>query len=395
MRVPMRSTKWKGSVRSQIGPQPTAGKYANTYSGSKGLVKMEAKPMSQKKKNFRRMAKETLESDIKDWVAEKTMSALSKEAEKLSENLKSPVGVTGINLTLPSNRKVTIPGSAGDFTNSTSMYAFRPPRRKPENVINYAMKTMATGDTTSSAGVQKIFDINILDMEPVTNNPDSGDKYSNLTIRHAFDKYIKTDFEPFTPQAKITQTSIHVRSLSVDLVFTNKTNDMVFLDIYELVPQHNLGPTAYDSAYKSEYATGYMSPYYTFKTGLETTDTMQLQDIMVAENLQANPFNSTDFSRTWKVVKQVRVNMKGSSVHRHKAVYQINKTISYQEMAQFSTQGGKAAGWNPTYMVIQKGAPGVSQGADASSITYAANMQLNYETNPSRQAKVIVFDDRT
>lgn len=347
-------------------------------------------PKKTKNQSYRDMAKDTLETDVKDWLAEKTISALTKEAEKMSEKLKSPVGVTGINLTLPSNRKVTIPGSAGDFTNSTSLYSFRPPRRKPENVINYAMKTMTTGNTSSSAGTQKIFDINILDMEPVTNNPDSNDKYSNLTIRHAFDKYIITQNEAPTA-ARVQQTSIHIRSLSVDLVLTNKTSNMVFLDIYELVPQHQLGPTSYSSA---EYAVGYMSPYWTFKTGL-ATDTMQLQDTLEAEDIQANPFNSTEFSRTWKVVKQVRVNMKGSSVHRHKAVYQINKTVSYQEMAQFSTQGGKAAGWNPTYMVVQKGAPGASQGADASSITYSANLQLNYEANPSRQAKVIVFDDKS
>ena len=388
MKVPMRSTKYKSSVKSQIGAQPTAKKFANKYT-----LKTEAK-MSPKKTNkatnLREMAKESMESDVKDWIAEKTISALAKEAEKLSSQLKSPVGVTGINLTLPSNRKVTIPGSAGDFTNSTSLYSFRPPRRKPENVINYAMKTMTTGNTASNAGTSKIFDINILDMEPVTNNPDSNDKYSNLTIRHAFDKYIITQNEAPTA-ARVQQTSIHVKSLSVDLVFTNKTSNMVFLDIYELVPQHQLGPTTYNSA---EYAVGYMSPYWTFKTGL-ATDTMQLQDTLEAEDIQANPFNSTEFSRTWKVVKQVRVNMKGSSVHRHKAVYQINKTVSYQEMAQFSTQGGKAAGWNPTYMVVQKGAPGASQGADASSITYSANLQLNYEANPSRQAKVIVFDDKS
>ena len=65
-------------------------------------------------------------------------------------------------------------------------------------------------------------------------------------------------------------------------------------------------------------------------------------------------------------------------------------------MAQFTTRGGKFAGWNPTFMIVQQGVPtSAAQEGVASSITVRMNAQLNYEASAVEQARVIVFDSKT
>lgn len=348
------------------------------------------------------MGKKKLETAARDWIEGKTIPEILSQTQQLAERLPQAKGFTGINLQRPGNRRVVVDGTANaNISNSATMYAYRPPRKRPEDVVKYAYKTLATKDiNVSNAGQQAIFDINILDAEPVYSNPDSNDKYSNLTIRHAFDKYLKTQFKGDTDAgtdrdvtALIEQTSLHFKSLTMDLVITNRESTALFVDIYELVPQHVLGPTNYASS--SNYATGYMSPRWTYEQGLSATDVIEMQDDLTPNSLSSNPYDSTVFSRTWKEVKHVRVNMTGNSVHRHKSAYSINKTVSYQEMAQFSTSGGKFAGWNPTFLVMAKGAPILGSAGGTGALTYSCNMQLNYESNPSRQAKVIVYDDKT
>ena len=372
-----------------------------TVSPVQPKVETRRTPKSSPNLTWKDMGRKNLETAAKDWLEGKTVPEILSEAQKLAERLPQPKGFTGINLQRPANRNVVVEGAANAaITNSASMFCYRKPRKSSgTDIVKYCMKTLATHDITSNENAQHVFDINILDAEPVYDNPDSNEKYSNLTIRHAFDKHLKSQFKGNTDAgndqdvvAAIEQSSLHFKSLTMDLVITNRESSALFVDIYELVPQHTLGPTNYNSS--TEVATGYMSPRWTFEQGLSTTDVIEMQDPLGSTSVAANPYNSTVFSRTWKEVKHVRVNMTGNSVHRHKSAYSINKTVSYQEMAQFSTSGGKFPGWNPTFLVIAKGAPVAGKSAGATALSYTANMQLNYEGNPTRQSKVIVFDDK-
>ena len=338
---------------------------------------------------------------LRDTIADQPIKTLMMYALKAAKNEKTPVGANGKNLLPVDARSIVINGGAtGDVTSTMSMYMYRPPRKRSVDSIQYAMKTMASRTIGSGENVQSVFDINLLDAIEVENNNAGDAKYSNLTVKKAFNKYIQTTYNNLSGNAytaKLQQTSIHFKSMSNELIITNNNDTSVMIDVYELVPQHSLGPSAYAS---ENLATGYMSPRWTFEEGLGTNaDTLMLQDNMDATDLAANPFNSTVFSRTWKVVKQLRLNITGGSTHRHKSVYEINKTVSYQEMAQVSPNGGKFAGWNPVFMCVQRGVPaqvlGATKEAVASSTTYVSNMQLNYEANPEAQAKVIVYDSNT
>lgn len=333
---------------------------------------------------------------MREGLSKEPIKTLLSLAEKSARAKKTPIGAGGLNLLPTDARTAAISGTAvGDITTSMSMFMYRPPRKSMPDNIQYQMKrVVSSGGIGSAVDAQSIYDCNILDAEPVSNNPDTDQDYSRLTVRRAFDNYLKGSVIKDTSfvQTKIQQSSIHVKSLTCELEITNLSATPMFVDLYELVPQHNLGPTDYDI--NDRQADGYMSPTWTFEQGL-TNDVIFTDNSMPMTNIAANPFNSTVFSRTWKQVKHLRLNLTGNSIHRHKSVYAINKTVSYQEMAQFSTSGGKFAGWNPTYMFIQKGAPTSGNLAGTSALRYVANMQLNYEANPDRQAKVIVFDSDT
>lgn len=332
-----------------------------------------------------------------DNISQMPVKEVMTTAAKLAQSKKSPIGATGLNLLPKEARSVVSSTDAiGDFTSSASMFMYRPPRKSNRvGFTKYQLKTGATRTNSSLSNQVGTSDMNILDAIQVENNPDTDAKYSNLSVKEAFDNYLLAaglkDTAGTSYDQKIQQTSIHVSSLQSELVITNNNNDTVMVDLYELVPQHTLGPSQYVN---ENQATGYMSPVWTWTQGL--SDTVMVDDALSRSYFQANPFNSSLFSRTWKIVKQVRANISGGSTHRHKSAYMINKTVSYPEMAQFTTRGGKFAGWNPTFMIVQQGVPtSAAQEGVASSITVRMNAQLNYEASAVEQARVIVFDSKT
>lgn len=333
---------------------------------------------------------------FREAIADKPISAIAQTAAKMAALKKNPVGITGLSLMPTMAREASINNVATNgITSSATMYMYRPPRKRAEGgIINYQMKTLCESRFTTGTNNQTIEDINILDAHPVSGNPDTDNKYSHLTVRKAFDKLLlsrtRTDSTGTTYDLKQHQASIHFKTLTSELVLTNNLGNAAMIDIYELVPQHDLGPSTYNTESR---ATGYMSPRWTYETGL--ADVLELQDNIGGGAVASNPFNSANFSRTWKVVKRLRINLAASATHRHKSVYQINKTISYQKYAQISQSGGKFEGWNPTFLIQQRGVPLGDSFACASDITYMGNYQLNYCASAEEQARVIVYDDKT
>lgn len=330
--------------------------------------------------------------------ADQSLSSIVKYVSDKSRSAKSPIGSNGLSLEPPANRDITVRGDAvGDITNSSSMYMYRPNKRRLQEVgdTKYVSKTLVAGSLTSPANQQYVWDISLLAAVPVLNDPDTNSKYTNLSVKRCFDELMLASVanQTPTPMLKVNQTSIHFSSLTSDLTLVNEESSVAaIVDIYELVPQHVLGPSTYTNA---TYATGYMSPTWCYFTGL-FNDVIQLEDVLSNVDVASNPFNSTNFSRTWKVVKHVRVNMSSKGVHRHKSVYGINKTISYQEYAQFSSSGGKFAGWNPTIMCIARGNPTSTNPIAAPvNISYTTNLQLSYSAQMTQQEKVIVYDSTT
>ena len=347
-----------------------------------------AKSVSKTLNRVSRIAKKGAE--FTETMANEPLDAVISAATKLSGSMKTPIGTLGLSLMPTSAKERSVSGAAsGDVTTSATLYAFRPPRkRNREGEITYLQKAVTTFQRTSTTDTVVVSDINILDAEPVSGNS-ATDPYSRLTIRDCFDEYLKAQVEDdsSTYELKKQQTSIHVKSVSNELMIRNNSSQMALVDVYELVPQHTLGPSTYSS---QTYATGYMSPTWTYANGL--ADTLMLEDQLLGSDIAAKPTDSSLWTRSWKVIKKVRLNLTANSLHRHKSSIAVNKTVTYPESAQFSTSGGKFAGWNPTYMVVQKGGPTGLAGATASDITYTCNMELRYTASAQEQARVIVYD---
>lgn len=353
-----------------------------------------------KNKKVRRTAQQVYESMaqrkeageiIREIAADSTLSDISKLAVELMSGKKSPEGANGLSLLPTTARDVAISGAAtGDVTTSVNMYMFKPRRKRAMQGVKYAQIVRWRASSDSQAAEQAVFDIDVLSAVPVLNNPDNNTKYSNLTIKKAFDDFLIAQTQsPNADKLKTQLASIHVSNLTCELEIRNTSATPCTVDVYELVPQHSLGPTTYAS---ETSATGYMSPSWTFTEGL-ASDTPQLGDTLTSTTVGARPYDSPVFSRTWKQVKRLRLNLTGNSVHRHKSFYEINHTVSYQEYAQFSTSGGRMAGWNPVYCVVHKGFPDATNTLAApSSITFNTVNTLNYTGFISEGQKAIVFD---
>ena len=334
---------------------------------------------------------------FRESLASEPIETIAKLAQEASKQKKRVEGATGLNLMPVGARKAAISGTASnDFTTSTSMYMFRPPRKRVDDAVRYAMKRSVTNTQIGAVNENNVYDINILDAKPVKNNPDTSSDYTPMSVKRAFDNMLlgnTTESADSTATvAKVAQSDLHVKSLSVDLTLSNLYATGVLIDVYELVPQFDLGPTEYST---ENYSAGYMSPYWCCIKGIQGAKVIQTDDTLETLDLAFVPSNSTYFNRCWKTVKHLRLNMSANSVHRHKSVYEINKTVTWQQMDQVSGDGGKFAGWNPTFLIVQRGIPVAGEQAAANSIRYSCNIQLNYEATPDKQAKVIVYDENT
>ena len=373
------------------------GPFMATKTGTMSRVYRTAKKAVKGKRvsKVAELIKSQAQEAYREKLANVPVAELVTIAASAAKGEKSPRGADGVNLNATKNRDVSIIGTAvGDFTTSSSMYMYRPHRtRSSEGAVNYVQKTRATISTGAGAGTQNRWDLSILDAVPVENNPDSNSKYTNLSIKKSFDDFLlaSTAGDIGLSQLKIQQSSIHVKSLSCEVNITNKETHSVVLDIYEVVPKFSLGPTAYSS---ESYANGYMSPSYTWDTGL-SAETPQLEDTLSSGTVGSKPTDSYKFLRTWKMVKHVKVNLTAGSTHIHKMAYAINKSVSYQEFAQFDTKGGKMAGWNPSLLFRLRGVPNSDNSlASSASVAMYADMQLNYSGYMGEGGRAIVFDDK-
>ena len=362
-----------------------------TKTGKMSTVFRAAKKAARSKRvsKVAELVKSQAQEAYREKLAKVPVAELVTIAVNAAKGEKSPRGADGVNLNAVVNRDVSIIGTAvGDFTTSSSMYMYRPHRKRTLEGVNYVQKTRATMSQDAGAGTQNHWDLSVLDAVPVLNNPDDNTKYSNLTIKKAFDDFLVAS-NIGDDKLKLNQSSIHMKSLSCEVNITNKETHSVIMDIYEVVPKHTLGPTTYSNEGR---ATGYMSPSWTWSQGL-ASDTPMLENNLTSGDVGCKPSDSVNFSRTWKVVKHVKVNLTAGSTHIHKMAYAINKTVSYQEYAQFSTSGGKLGGWNPSLLFRLRGVPTSDNAlASTANIVMAADMQLNYAGYMSEGARAIVFD---
>ena len=320
------------------------------------------------------------------------MSALGK----LEQTMKQPIGANGLALgptKLDKFANQTLNSTAvGSSTYSSTFYAYRPKVDLKSPRQRYRQKTSIYTIKTASANQQQPFDVSLLDAVPVLNNPDNDAKYTNLSIKKAFDTLLRARMESDTTSVvqKESNTTIHFDSLSAEFLITNGSI-AAEVTIYDCVPQYDLGPTTYAN---EGYSSGYMSPTWCWVQGLGS-DTLFLEDNMSYLAVDAKPTDSVTFSRAWKVIKRTTIRMTSNAVHKHNVAFGINKSIPYQRYAQCSTSGGKFGGYCPTTMFTVRGLPTSSEQATNSSLNVSCNLELRYSSNLNQNTQAIVYDETT
>lgn len=320
-----------------------------------------------------------------------TIGGLAAIAIEASKKFKAPTGAEGRNLNMVDAELVDTT-AAKSTTDSASLYFYRPHRKNhPAESLDYTYKTNRSFNLVTSADQQGIADANGMVLEPPVNDPTDSTAYTNVSVRKIFDDAL---------QARYRQkdgTAVHQPEQNLSLHFGTYTQTLqivapatgAIVDIYDLKPKFGIGPSTYNTRTN---LIGFMSPRYCMSEGM--TETIEPDDTYTLSVLGARPVDSLMFKRTWDIIKKTTVRMTDSSIHRHRSVFGINKTITYQEMAQCSTDGGMAP-WCPTFMVVARGFASSTEQAKAVTVAFQQETSLSYRAYPGGKTKVIVYDART
>lgn len=333
---------------------------------------------------------------VKEALGELSMTGAMTVLNKLEKTMKQPRGANGLalgptRLEKYSNQSLNST-AVGSSTYSNTFYAYRPKVELKSPRQRYTQMTSILTNFTSTENRQGVGDVSLLDAVPVLNNPDSDSKYTNLSIKKAFDTVLRARMYSGDSAVEqyLSNTTIHLDSVSGEFLLTNGST-AAEVTIYDCIPEYDLGPSTYSS---ESYSVGYMSPFWCWSQGL-TTDTLELEDNLSAGRLGAKPSLSVTFARSWKVIKRTKIRMTADAVHKHNFVCGINKTIPYQKYAQCSPSGGKFGGFCPTSMFVVRGLPTTTQQGPASLLNISANLELRYSSNLSQGTKAIVYDITT
>jgi hypothetical protein len=334
--------------------------------------------------------KNYLEASVQDMDIDGVCSVVEKTAEKM----KPPRAKSGRNLNKTKRQLMDQPAVSGT-TESNCMFSYRPKRSKKTTDTMYYHSIRNKKYTLSSyEGFQQGSDRNLMLLVPPKNdNMSSDSSYCNISVKNEFDRMLKARFTDKDGAAVegLKDTLIadfHMLS-SVMIIKAPATGAIV--DIYDVQPRFGIGPGTYTSEILT---TGHLSPLQTWYKGLTSAVTIDTEDDYNNNKVGSEPLESPTFRRTYNIIKKTTVRMTSNSIHRHRHVFNINKSITYDEMAQASADGGTAP-WCPTQMVVVRGYPTSTALSAACSIDIQQETKLSYSSRLAKTTNVIVYNNNT
>ncbi len=372
-------------------------------------TKMKTTSTPRMRRAFTRVAKKTgsaalgaatitLKKELANVAKDQDIDSLVKSTQKFAERIKSPTGVLGRNLNLVKMQLLDQP-AVGGTTESESLFSYRPKRTmKTSDTIQYTAIRNKKIDFTNNAGKQIAGDRNLALLEPPTNDVlQSSDSYTNFSIRNEFDRMLlarTVDSSASAIDSPKQSLVANFHTLSSVMILRAPTQGAI-VEIYDLQPKFSIGPGTYES---ESYATDHLSPAWCWIAGTQLPDDGQ-SSIETMDNYQhtvvgADPLISPTFRRTWNIIKKTTVRMTSNSIHRHRSVFNINKSVTYDEMAQASTQGGTSP-WLPTQMVVTRGYPTSTLAAEQVTVNIQQESTLTYSSRLAKTSNVIVYNNNT
>lgn len=374
MRVPRVTTKMKSSVSPRFRRAATrvAKKTGSTLLGA---------------------ATTTLKKELESQTGGKDIDALLKVTQKFAEKIKTPTGTLGRNLNLVKMQLLDQP-AVGGTTESTSMFSYRPKRSvKTTDTLNYKAVRNKKVDFINGDGFQAVGDRNLALLEPPLNDVLSSDtSYTNFSIRNEFDKMLLARIAApgIAAGNTLKQTLVANYHSLASVMILKAPAEGAIVEIYDLQPKFGIGPGTYQN---EVYSLDHLSPYWCWKEGLDDA-VFETQNLYDEITVGSDPLMSPTFRRTWNIIKKTTVRMTSNSIHRHRFVFNINKSVTYDEMAQASTSGGTVP-WLPSQMVVTRGYPTSTSLAAPVTVSIQQESTLSYSSRLGKTTDVIVYNNNT
>ncbi len=344
------------------------------------------------------MATEYATPKLKAYLDEKisgiTVDEIGGLLQKEAEKLKSPIGAEGKNLNKDKMQLISST-AIGETTESACIFSYRPKKtRKTEDTIYYESVRNKKYECVTTDGVQVPFDRNLALLEPPSGDTLTfSSSYTNFSIRNEFDRALRARLQNTVAQPDQLKENLVLNFHQLhSTMILRAPSEGAIVDIYDLQPKFGIGPGTYSD---EKFASDHISPYWCFYNGLIAgTGTIDTMDSYGYSVVGAEPSSSPTFRRTYNVLKQTTVRMSSNSIHRHRHVFGINKSVTWDEMAQASSSGGTCP-WLPTQMIVVRGYPTASSAAEPVRVECQQESKLKYSSRVGQSTNVIVFNSAT
>lgn len=327
-------------------------------------------------------------------VQDKDIDGVCSVVEKTAEKMKPPRAKSGRNLNKTKRQLLDQPAVSGT-TESTCLFSYRPKRAKKTTDTMYYHSIRNKKYTLSSGdGVQAQADRNLMLLVPPKNDDMKSDtSYCNISVQNEFDRMLKARFtdKDGTAVEGLKDTLIADYHIFSSVMIVRAPSTGAIVDIYDLQPRFGIGPGIKTN---EALTSGHLSPLQTWTKGLTSAVTIETEDNYTPSTVGSEPLESPTFRRTFNIIKKTTVRMTSDSIHRHRHVFNINKSITYDEMAQSSPDGGTAP-WCPTQLVVVRGYPTSSSLAQPCTVEIQQESKLSYSSRLAKTTNVIVYNNNT
>lgn len=324
---------------------------------------------------------DTITPAIKDYVEFKVkdqgLDSVAQTVGKIAEKAKTPRGKSGRNLN-KSKAELVDTQAVNATTESTSCFIYNPRRKSAPGVVRETNFRNKKWTVTTTNNQQDILDVPLWLLEPPANDSlTNANGYTILSARDQFDRAVRArTVSGSTAKDQVEQNMILKYGQLTSMLTISAGEKGGIVEIYDLHPKFGIGPGTFTET-DTIPTTDHISPFWCFSNGFTANAITETNNNPEYWTVNADPMVSTTFRRTWDVIKKTTVRMTSNSVHRHRFVADINKSVTWDEMGQASPSGGTAP-WLPVQMIIFKGYPTATSLADTETFIVQNTTTVKY-----------------
>jgi len=301
-------------------------------------------------------------------MAPVAVAELLRMASKLPAKTITTIGVGKSNV--PEGRREVRPaGSYGSMSHSHFLYKLHESRPYPASTLKYSFRANRSFNLGADQNKQGFEEVSCLFSNWGSTPLANGGSYPVYSIE---DQVFAALYSPTAsagagPVPTRETSKVDIKRLDVVTTLVNDCNIPIYLDVYELVPKHDVAHR--DLSPRIGRVAGAYSPLWCVAVGLDKTPGGSLTSF---EELEVKPTASLMFNTFWKCVHQTSLEMLPGSTHKHTSVYELNLLLNNMRV---SVTDGVLAGASPVFLFVTRGSP-VASRTDASVVGVGASRAL-------------------